>query len=149
MPKKTLKIGLTVLVLSLAFAGLLWSTLSEGTEYYMHVDEVLADPDAWQDKRLQVHGYAANVTRARNSLDYRFELQYNGAVIQAEYSGVVPDTFKNEAEVVAKGRLANGRLLVDANGIMAKCPSKYEARPGGGLGAGAGAPAAGTPAAKY
>jgi hypothetical protein len=30
----------------LSFGGLLWSTLREGTEYYKHVDEVMAQPEA-------------------------------------------------------------------------------------------------------
>ena len=51
---KSVRIGITVSVLTLAFGGLLWTTLSEGTEYYKHVDEVMADPVAWQDKNLQV-----------------------------------------------------------------------------------------------
>ena len=40
---------------------------------------------------------------------------------------VVPDTFKDEAEVVATGHLDGDTLVVDH--IMAKCPSKYEAKP--------------------
>ena len=31
-----------------------------------------------------------------------------GMVVDATYSGVVPDTFKDEAEVVLKGRLDGG-----------------------------------------
>jgi hypothetical protein len=38
MSQKAAKIGLTCVVLVLAFGGLLYSTLSEGTEYYKHVD---------------------------------------------------------------------------------------------------------------
>ena len=57
MTNKPLKIGATTLVLMLAFAGLLWSTLRDGTEYYKHVDEVMVQPDAWYGKRLQLHGY--------------------------------------------------------------------------------------------
>ena len=44
MSHKAAKIGLTCVVLVLAFGGLLYSTLSEGTEYYKHVDEVMANP---------------------------------------------------------------------------------------------------------
>jgi len=42
------------------------------------------------------------------------------------YSGIVPDTFKDEAEVVLKGRLESDGFHVDPNGVMAKCPSKYQ-----------------------
>jgi cytochrome c-type biogenesis protein CcmE len=53
-------------------------------------------------------------------------------VIDASYQGIVPDTFKDrpgeEAEVVLKGQLTTGGgFHVDPNGVMAKCPSKYEA----------------------
>jgi cytochrome c-type biogenesis protein CcmE len=40
----------------------------------------------------------------------------------------VPDTFKDDAEVVLKGRLTSDGFHVDPNGVMAKCPSKYEAQ---------------------
>ena len=66
-----------------------------------------------------------------DTLEYRFKVQNNGQVIDATYRGVVPDTFKDipgeEAEVVLKGQLSQAGFAVDANGIMAKCPSKYEA----------------------
>ena len=39
-----------------------------------------------------------------------------------------PDTFKDEAEVVLKGKLSPDGFHVDPNGVMAKCPSKYEVK---------------------
>ena len=129
MLSKALKITLTTAALTTAFVGLLWTTMADGTEYYKHVDEVMTELEVWQDKRLQVHGYAADVRRRPDSLDYRFEIHNNGYVIHAEYTGIVPDTFKNEAEVVASGRLDGNVLIVESDGIMAKCPSKYEPKP--------------------
>jgi len=137
MPPKTIKISLTVVILGLAFAGLMYSTLSEGTEYYKHVDEVMANPGAWQGKRLQLHGFVVDhsILRKPDSLDYRFQVQSNGKVVPVRYSGVVPDTFKGGAEVVLKGRLDGNGFAVDPNGVMAKCPSKYEAKaPAGAAG---------------
>ena len=125
MKNKALKIALTCLVLTAALGGLLYATLDEGTEYYMHVDEVLQDPAAWKDKRLQLHGFVADLRQRPNTLDYKFNVQFNGKVMQATYTGVVPDTFKNEAEVVLKGRLSGDGFAVEPNGVMAKCPSKY------------------------
>lgn len=129
MSHKAAKIGLTSLVLALAFGGLLYSTLSEGTEYYKHVDEVLTNPEAWQGKRLQVHGFAKDVRQKPGTLEYRFDVENKGKVIRAYYTGIAPDTFKNDAEVVIKGTLrADGTFIVNEDGIMAKCPSKYEPR---------------------
>ena len=130
MSDKALKIATTTGVLLLALTGLMFTTLREDTQFYKHVDEVMADPSAWQGKRLQLHGYVESIERKRNSLDYRFKVQSNGHVVHASYSGVVPDTFKDGAEVVLKGKLNGEGFEVERNGVMAKCPSKYEASKG-------------------
>jgi cytochrome c-type biogenesis protein CcmE len=132
MTHRHIKIGATTVVLVLAFSGLLWSTLREGTEYYKHVDEVMTTPQAWQGKQLQLHGFivAKSIMVNPSTLEYRFRVQNKGSIVDAKYTGVVPDTFKDtpgeEAEVVLKGRLTEDGFHVDANGVMAKCPSKYE-----------------------
>jgi cytochrome c-type biogenesis protein CcmE len=128
MRHKAIRIALTTVVLSLAFGGLLWSTLRDGTEYYKHVDEVMADPAAWHGKRLQLHGYVVpdSIFRKRDSLEYRFEIENNGSVVAATYTGIVPDTFKAGSEVVVKGTLGPDGFAVAPDGVMAKCPSKYE-----------------------
>jgi cytochrome c-type biogenesis protein CcmE len=133
MNHRYIKIGATTAVLLLAFTGLLWSTLREGTEYYKHVDEVVGNQQAWEGKRLQLHGHvvANSILRKPNTLEYRFKVHNNGKVVDAMYTGVVPDTFKDtpgeEAEVVLRGRLSADGFHTDPNGVMAKCPSKYEA----------------------
>ena len=137
MTHRYIKIGATVAVLLLAFTGLLWSTLREGTEYFKHVDEVMTNRQAWEGKKLQLHGYVVpgSIYRKRDSLEYRFKVQNNparsaeqGSVVEASYTGIVPDTFKDEAEVVLRGRLAPDGFHTDPNGVVAKCPSKYEAK---------------------
>lgn len=129
MSRKTAKIGVTGIILATAFVGLLWSTLSEGTEYYKHVDEVMVNPSPWYGKKLQLHGHVVDgsILRKRDTLDYKFEVHNNGQVVHARYSGIVPDTFKSGSEVVIKGTLGPDGFVVEANGVMAKCPSKYEA----------------------
>ena len=78
--------------------------------------------DAW------LHGYAIDVRQRPGTLEYRFKVQNKGRVVNASYTGIVPDTFKDDAEVVLKGRLAPDGFHVEPNGVMAKCPSKYEAQ---------------------
>src|SRR5687767_1411932 len=131
MKHKAVKFGLTGLVLALAFGGLMYSTLAEGTEYYKHVDEVMVQPAEWYGKKLQLHGFVVkdSIKRRRESLDYRFTIESKGQVVQATYTGIVPDTFKDGAEVVVKGELGPHGFTVEPNGVMAKCPSKYDASP--------------------
>ena len=136
MTHRYIKIGSTTAVLVLAFAGLMYTTLREGTEYYKHVDEVMSTRQQWEGRRLQLHGFVVpgSILVKPNTLEYKFKVQSKGAVVDATYRGVVPDTFKDDSEVVLKGQLTplNGEgddvvFQTQPNGIMAKCPSKYEA----------------------
>jgi len=129
MNAKTVKIAATAGVLVAALSGLMYTTLSEGTEYYKHVDEVMSDPAAWHGKRMSLHGYVVDksILAKPDTLEYRFQIQSNGKVVAARYTGVMPDTFKDGSEVVLKGQLGPHGFDVSPNGVMAKCPSKYEA----------------------
>ena len=133
MPSKALKIVLTTVVLFVAFSALLWQTMKESMHYFKEVAEVAADPAEWESKPLKLHGYAANVLRHPKSLDWRFEItdsvENRTHAMNAVYSGIVPDSFDNHAEVVATGRLVGETFHIDPDGIMAKCPSKYEEKP--------------------
>lgn len=128
---KLAKIGVTVAVLGAAFGGLFYSTLAEDAQYYKHVEQVMTEPEAWYGKRLQIHGFVVkdSIKRRRESLDYRFAIESKGHTVQASYTGIVPDTFKDGAEVVVKGELGPHGFTVEPNGVVAKCPSKYEASP--------------------
>ena len=138
MTHRHIKVGVTSLVLVAAFGGLLWSTLRDGTEYFKNVNEVLPNRQAWEGKPLQLHGYVVpgSILRKRDSLEYKFKVQNfpprsnqssEGGIVEASYTGIVPDTFKDESDVVLKGRLAPDGFHVVPNGVVAKCPSKYEA----------------------
>ena len=149
MRAKSAKIGATVAAIVLALSGLMYTTLSEGTEYYKHVDEVMKAPDQWYGKRLQLHGFVekGSILVKKDTLDYKFRIHSNGVTVPATYRGIVPDTFKSDAEVVVKGTLGPNGFAVEPNGVMAKCPSKYEAS-GGGAAAKA-APGAAKPSGAY
>ena len=131
MNSKTVRILATAIVLAGALGGLMYTSLAEGTEYYKHVDEVMVDPGAWHGKKLQLHGFVVekSIKRRPNTLDYIFKVHSNGHVVDASYTGIVPDTFKDNSEVVIKGHLGPAGFVVEPGGVMAKCPSKYEAAP--------------------
>lgn len=114
-----------------AVAGLLIFAVSDSQsfEYYKHVDEVMRDPHSWQDKRLQLHGFVVpgsilkRIDRDHQKLEYKFRVENCGSVTEARFAGVVPDTFKEGAEVVLKGQLRGDTFHTSE--VMAKCPSKY------------------------
>ena len=118
-------------------AYVLTTTAANAFEYYKHVDEVVPTVDQWQHKPMQLHGFVLpgsvkkRLDRDAQRLEYKFIQTNCGQQLEVHYAGVVPDTFKDGAEVVVKGRLAGNTF--EADEVMAKCPSKYEAKAAGPL----------------
>ncbi len=133
MSSKLARALLTLLVIGGSLTFLFYTTLAQETEFYKHVDEVTAQPEQWYGKKMKLHGFVVDNTILVNSqtLEYRFDMQTNGQVIKAVYHGVVPDTFKNGAEVVLGGML--GREGFQATDMTAKCPSKYDPKSSTGV----------------
>jgi cytochrome c-type biogenesis protein CcmE len=129
MSKKSIRVLATVVILGGAFVTLLATSMRENAQLYIHVDEVMPQAAQWYGKGLQLHGFVedGSIMKRPNTLDYQFKVKKGDSVVLASYTGVVPDTFKDGAEVVLKGRLSSAGFQVEPNGIMAKCPSKYEA----------------------
>ena len=103
-------------------------------QYYMFVDEVMATPQSWQGKTLQVHGYVVteSIKRKPDALEYKFDVQRNGQVLTAYYNGIAPDPFfKPGAEVIMTGHLTDEGFI--ATEMTAKCPSKYEEKAPSGV----------------
>jgi cytochrome c-type biogenesis protein CcmE len=131
------KIVLSVVVVTGAAGFMLRQSVKPNAEYYKHVDEVMASTAQFRGMHLQVHGNVVpgSIEQAKGTLMYRFKIETGAmsrpprppAVISATYTGLVPDTFKDGAEVVAKGMIGpDDTLAIVPDGIMAKCPSKYD-----------------------
>ncbi len=114
-----------------ALTALLVTTTRENAQYYKHVDEVMPNEQAWYGKGMQLHGFVVDgsIQRRPSSFDHRFQIKSGEHVVLASYTGVLPDTFKDGSEVVLKGQLAPDGFHVEPDGVMAKCPSKYEPAP--------------------
>jgi cytochrome c-type biogenesis protein CcmE len=128
MPTKRLRAVVSVLIVGGALSLLLFTTMAESADYYKMVDEVMANPEQWYDKSMNLHGFVVegSIQRRASTLDYRFQVKNGDAVVLAAYTGVVPDTFKDGAEVVLTGKLRPEGFQVKPDGITAKCPSKYD-----------------------
>jgi cytochrome c-type biogenesis protein CcmE len=136
MAHRNIKIAATVVVLASAFGFMMWSTLRDGAEYYKHVDEFVSQQKDLVGKSVRLEGYVVPGSRMQrpNTLEHRFKLQNNpirsgdpGNVVEISYTGTVPDTSKDEAQVVLPGKMTSDGFHPNPNGMIAKCPSKYEA----------------------
>ncbi|MDQ3365835.1 MAG: cytochrome c maturation protein CcmE [Myxococcota bacterium] len=124
------------------------STLGHTTHYKM-VDELMAgDLTQWKDKEIKVHGWvlAGSIRQdvVHQETQRTFILQKGGKKIRVFSNGPVPDTFKDQSEVVATGQIVPAAskaalasslkvslesdlaYVVEARELQAKCPSKYE-----------------------
>jgi cytochrome c-type biogenesis protein CcmE len=153
------KILLTIAVVIGGGGFLVYSSVSHA-QHYMMVDELVKTPfEQWNGKELKVHGFVeagSIVESVVGQVEHRsFVLQKDGKKIRVFSQGPKPDTFKDQSEVVATGRLvkasdmqqlANGlcehpekagtgcpiradaeqAYIVDSTDLMAKCPSKYD-----------------------
>ncbi len=126
--KNIIKIILTITILVGALGYLFASSLNDNMQYFKHVDDVIANPQPLMGITLRLAGTVEknSILQKPDTLQYRFHLERNGKKMEVRYEGIVPDTFKDEAQVIAVGKL-NGTEYFQANEIIAKCPSKYEA----------------------
>lgn len=98
--------------------------------YYLTVDELLARNDAYGE-RVRVMGKVEDGSVVRNSETNTLHFAVtdgDGTSLPVVYSGVVPDAFKQNADVVVEGSLTRAATF-QADSLLVKCPSKYEAAP--------------------
>lgn len=130
---KTLRAVLSVFIVGGALSALLFTTMRGEASYYMKVDEVMPNPSPWYGKPMNLHGFVVpgSIQRRPNTLDYRFQIKNGESVVLANYTGIVPDTFKDDSEVVLTGKLEPSNAFTTTE-VMAKCPSKYDPEKGQG-----------------
>ncbi len=130
-PRTAWKIVATVVVVVVAVSGLLYASMKEEAQFWKYADEVMDNPAAFQGMALNVGGFVAVGSLKKVGLDYTFVIETRPprkpVTLKAHFRGLVPDTFKEGGEVVATGRLAMDNRL-EAEKLMAKCPSKYDAK---------------------
>jgi cytochrome c-type biogenesis protein CcmE len=103
--------------------------------YYKDVGSYLSAQPSPQTRGQRVHGFvvAGSIAKdlAAGHVDFRIADHDSSHELAVRYLGIdVPDLFRDGAEVVVEGRAAGGTF--QAQRVLAKCPSKYEAKPGTG-----------------
>ncbi|MFQ6015051.1 MAG: cytochrome c maturation protein CcmE [Anaerolineae bacterium] len=122
-------VGGLIIVAALAF--LIFSSFQSSAIYYMTISEVLAESDSLVDKEVRINGVVDKSTIDWNAQDLvlRFDVVEGEQRLPVVYHDVVPDTFAQSESVVLEGKLGNDGVF-QANNLLVKCPSKYEAEPG-------------------
>jgi cytochrome c-type biogenesis protein CcmE len=105
---------------------LMSSNFTDSMVYYHTVDEYQSQRDRLQDHGVRISGKAKNIRR--EPAECRFEIEGAKNILPVAYQGLLPDTFKEGAEVVVEGRWDSGQRHFHATNDLAKCPSKYEGK---------------------
>jgi cytochrome c-type biogenesis protein CcmE len=116
--------GIAFVLLGLGI--ILTTSLPESLQYYVTVDEFFLDIPKYDKQEIKIAGKVVpgSIVKADNGMDWKFEIQNKDQKIEIAYRGAMPDTFKDDADVVATGKYQ--APVFTANNILAKCASRYE-----------------------
>jgi cytochrome c-type biogenesis protein CcmE len=121
------------ILMAIILGSVVWLALGgvkETQTYYKTIPELLKMGSSAQGQRLRVGGDVEPGSIVKAGAQVNFVLHQGAKTLNVVYSGSdpLPDTFKDNAQALADGRLgANG--VFEAQKIQAKCASKYEAKP--------------------
>ncbi len=117
----------------LALAYLAYTGVQEGRSYYSTIKDLHKMDDSVYNKRLRVSGFVQPGSIHQIGTNADFVMEENGETLKVSYKGSEPppDTFKDNAQALAMGRLGRDGVF-HANELQAKCASKYATQPGAG-----------------
>jgi cytochrome c-type biogenesis protein CcmE len=87
--------------------------------------------DAQPGRSYQLTGTVVNgsVHRQGAVLGFSVEDRVGGTAIPIDYTGTVPDPFREGREVIVTVEREGGRFVGERNSLITKCPSKYKTAP--------------------
>src|SRR5262245_52867882 len=99
-----------------------------GFAYYVTVDEFLEKGAPAGHFRVNGKVRPGSVERLDSGRRVHFAIvdPATQATLPVDFSGIIPDTFVDDADVVVEGKRREDGVF-EARTLLAKCPSKYEA----------------------
>ena len=114
-----------------AISYLMFSGISDSMVYYYTVSEALDMEQELSNRGIRVSGYvqAGSIQKDNSQSQVEFLVfeKDSEQTLPVIYQGIIPDTFKDNAEVLVEGMYRSEEGRFHANVLLAKCPSKYEA----------------------
>lgn len=125
-PERKRKIRLVIALGTavLLAAALVYTSFSASTEAKEPSELLVAGPGQSYD----LTGRVADDSVRREGNELRFEVadrDDQAASVPVEYSGTVPDPFREGREVIVTGELRDGTFVAEKDSLVTKCPSKF------------------------
>ena len=123
-PGVKLAVGLAVVVAAIGYLGYLGAASS--WQYYLVVDEAVADAPQLAGHRIRVSGRVAagSLAVADDHSRATFDLAGDQHVLPVSCRGPLPDNLAEGIDVVVEGSLAGASFQGDK--VITRCASKYE-----------------------
>ena len=108
-----------------AVIGLALYALSENINLFYNASQIAAG-EAPEGARIRAGGMVVegSVSRDTETLANRFELTDYNATVKVEFTGILPDLFREGQGIVALGRLDSNNVLI-ADEVLAKHDENY------------------------
>ena len=115
-----------MVVFGVALATVLGLTAFEENLLYFYSPTQVENGEAPDNRKFRVGGLvvAGTVERASDSLLVKFDLTDNAKVMTVEYSGILPDLFREGQGIVAMGEINDTGVFV-ADEVLAKHDENY------------------------
>ena len=119
-------------VIILALGYMIYAAFPGNALYFLTVSEFSQKTDVQDGRLVRVSGKLVDGSfdRPEKSILTHFQLtdkdtDSTGAILQASYTGVLPDLFFNpHSEIILEGSIGADHVF-QADNILVKCPSKY------------------------
>lgn len=126
LKKKKFLIGGIIIVLAIVYLG--YVGFQGSALYYYTVNEITDKKDELIGENLRVNGEVASGSIKQIIQEQKLEftlLDFDEPnSLSVVFQGIVPDTFKDELDVVVEGNIDTEGVF-HASSILTKCPSKY------------------------
>ncbi|MEF3254074.1 MAG: cytochrome c maturation protein CcmE [Deferribacterales bacterium] len=130
MKKKKLIVAVIGLAIFAIIIVIMLSGFNQNTVYYIEVHELLKEPQKYNKKGIRISGNVLNGSVKKDEINKHLEFvmtDKTGAKMNIIYNGIIPDSFKEDIQVIVEGRYNEQTNNFTAKTLLVKCPSKYEA----------------------
>lgn len=127
---KNKKFLIAGIILAVAVIGLIYNTALNTSATHLRPAEFKKKTEGGQLRKgtpIKLVGTVVKGSIDRSGGKLRFNVKDKTAEVEVVYEGAIPDTFAAEREVILEGPY-KGVEPFEATQLIAKCPSKYQAK---------------------
>jgi cytochrome c-type biogenesis protein CcmE len=121
--KRKIRLAVALGAAVLLAAALVYTSFSASTEAKQPSEVLSAGPG----DTYQLTGRVVEGTVSRDDTELRFDVEDRdgSASVPVEYTGAVPDPFREGREVIVTGELHGATFVAERDSLITKCPSKF------------------------